>query len=243
MFFTDFKTAISDYSKGYALLSELKLWRFILVPTLISIGVASAVIWAAFALSDNIGGYIADFWPFSFWEAGIRAISIFLGWAVIIIFGMIAFRHAVMAFSGPFMAPIAQKIEDHLTGEKTKSELDFMTSLVRSIRINGRNLIIELLITFPLLILSFIPVLNLITGFLIFFIGAYFAGFGNLDYTLERHFKFKDSVSWVRKRKGIAIGNGTVFMLILMIPFVGILLVLPLSCAAASVSAVNRLDK
>lgn len=242
MFFKDLKSAISDYSVGFKLLSQLKLWKFILVPAVIALVVATLIIWGAFAFSDAIGAYIADFWPFSFWENTIRLISNFLGGAITIILGVIVFRHVVMAFSGPFMSPISQKIEDHIRGRKTKSELDFMTSLVRSIRINMRNLFLEILITLPFMLIGFIPILNIICGIIIFLFGSYFAGFGNLDYTLERHFKYKDSVSWVRKNKGLSTGNGVIFMLILLVPVAGILFVLPLSCAAATVSAVKKLS-
>ena len=55
-----------------------------------------------------------------------------------------------------------------------------------------------------------------------------------MDYTLERHFGYKQSVQFVKKNKGFATGNGIVFMLLLLVPFVGIIFVLPLSVTAAS---------
>jgi CysZ protein len=70
---------------------------------------------------------------------------------------------------------------------------------------------------------------------------AFYAGFGNMDYTLERHFSYKESIEFVKKRKGIAIGNGIVFMLILLIPVVGILIVLPLSIVAATIETLKAL--
>ncbi|MFT4600300.1 MAG: CysZ protein [Arenicella sp.] len=240
MFFKDFKLAISHYGEGFRLLSKLRLWKFILVPALIAILVAAGIIWASFALAPSVGNYISDFWPFSFWENTIQSISNFLGSALIIILGVIVFRHMVMAFSGPFMAPISRKIEDHLRGKKTISEIGFMTSLLRSIRINVRNLLLETLLTLPFLLLGLIPIFNILTIILLFFFSAYFAGFGNLDYTLERHFKYRDSVKWVQNHRGLATGNGTIFMFILLIPVVGILLVLPLSCSAATVSVVKK---
>jgi CysZ protein len=240
MFFADFKSAISDYGEGFKLLSQLRLWKFILVPALIALLVAAGIVWGSIELAPFIGGYIADLWPFSFWENTIRSIADFMGGALLVIFGIIVFRHVVMAFSGPFMTPISQKIEDHLRGQKTESEIGFTTSLVRSIRINVRNLLVEILATVPFMLLGLVPVFNILCTILIFFFGAYFAGFGNLDYTLERHYKYRDSVKWVQNHRGLATGNGTVFMLILLIPVIGVLLVLPLSCAAATVSVVNN---
>jgi len=71
---------------------------------------------------------------------------------------------------------------------------------------------------------------------------SYYAGFGNMDYTLERHFKYSESIQFVRQNKGIAIGNGIVFMLMLLIPVVGIILVLPLSVTAASTETLKVLQ-
>jgi len=60
---------------------------------------------------------------------------------------------------------------------------------------------------------------------------------------MERHFKYKESVDFVRRNRGVAIGNGIVFMLFLLIPFVGIILVLPLSVTASSLNTVKLLQK
>jgi CysZ protein len=90
--------------------------------------------------------------------------------------------------------------------------------------------------------LKFIPLVNIISSILLFFVQAYYAGFGNIDYTLERHFKYKDSIHFVRKHRGMAIGNGIVFILFLLIPIVGVILVLPLSVTAATTQTVKQLQ-
>ena len=63
-----------------------------------------------------------------------------------------------------------------------------------------------------------------------------------MDYTLERHFEYKKSVAFVRKHRGIAIGNGIVFILFLFIPIIGVILVLPLSVTAASTKTLELLN-
>jgi CysZ protein len=100
----------------------------------------------------------------------------------------------------------------------------------------------ELWLTGIILIISLIPVIGWFTSLLLFFIQAYYAGFGNMDYTLERHFKYKESVAFVKTHKGIAIGNGIVFMLFLLIPVIGVILVLPLSVTAASTETIRLLN-
>jgi CysZ protein len=65
----------------------------------------------------------------------------------------------------------------------------------------------------------------------IFVTQAYYAGFGNLDFTLERHFRVRESVRFVRRNRGLAIGNGTVYLLLLL-SVVGFLVALPLATVA-----------
>ena len=99
----------------------------------------------------------------------------------------------------------------------------------------------ELLLTIPILLLGLLPVIGLLSTVLLFLVQAYYAGFGNMDYTLERHFNYKDSLNFVRKHRGVAVGNGIVFMLFLLIPIIGVIFVLPLSVTAASVKTVDLL--
>ena len=152
-----------------------------------------------------------------------------------------------MAISAPFMSPVSEKIETHLLGEDSNlvyqhRNTSFQAQLWRCIRINIRNLFMELWLTIIILIISLIPVIGWFTSILLFFIQAYYAGFGNMDYTLERHFKYKESLAFVRKNRGIAIGNGIVFMLFLLIPIIGVILVLPLSVTAASRETIKLLS-
>ena len=243
MFLSDFKSAASDYSQGMKLMSELKLWRFAFVPAIIAILLAALIIYLAFQLAGPIGVYMSDFWPFDFWQASILAISNFIGGVLVVILGFMIYKNMIIAFSSPFMTPVSEKIEQHLLGHEIKSELDWATTLARSIRINTRNIILELLISFPLLILSLIPILNLATSLLLFITAAFYAGFGNLDYTLERHKKYADSIKFVKANKGTACGNGAVFMLALLVPVFGVLFILPLSTAASTVSAIKKLKQ
>jgi len=149
--------------------------------------------------------------------------------------------------SAPFMSPVSERIEKYLYPELHDPHTHRKTSntqqLIRGLRINIRNLFYEIGISIPLLILSFIPVVNFVTTPLLFFVQAYYAGFGNMDYTLERHYEYSDSVSFIKKNKGYAIGNGIVFMALLFIPVVGIILVLPVAVTAASKTTLKLLKE
>ena len=240
----DIISAIKAYFGAFRLISKLKLWKFFIIPMLISVVTAILVFGLAYTLSDNIGAIISKMWIWDWGHNTFSSISNFIGGILILVIGVILFKHIIMALSAPFMSPVSEKIEAHFTGNPSHSHRDtsFMQQLLRGIRINTRNLAIELLLTIPLLLLKFIPVVNIFSTILLLIVQAYYAGFGNMDYTLERHFKYKESIQFVRKQRGLAIGNGIVFLLFLLIPIVGVILVLPLSVTAATTITVDSLQ-
>ena len=235
---------IHAYGGTLKLIRKLGLWKYFGVPMLISVIIAIIIGFAAYGLSDNIGSMIAKAWV---WEWGVqtfRTISDFIGGLLVITLGLILYKHIVMALSAPFMSPVSEKIEAHLLGEQLQHRnTSFGAQLWRGIRINLRNLAMELFLTVPILILGFIPIIGILSSVLLFLVQSYYAGFGNMDYTLERHFEVKKSVRFVKNYSGVAMGNGIVFMLMLFIPIVGIILVLPLSVTAATTETVRLLKE
>jgi CysZ protein len=237
-------SGIKAYFGAFSLISKLKLWKFFAIPMLISFFTAIAVFGSAYALSDNIGEFISRIWVWDWGKETFTTVSTFIGGLIIIIIGLILFKHIIMALSAPFMSPVSEKIEAHLTGipENTKRDTTFLQQLGRGIKVNGRNLLMELFLTMPILLLKFIPIVNIFSTILLFLMQAYYAGFGNMDYTLERHFNYKESVQFVKKHRGLAIGNGIIFILFLLIPLIGVILVLPLSVTAATLKTVEALQ-
>ena len=113
----------------------------------------------------------------------------------------------------------------------------------RGIRINIRNLGKEIVLTIPILLLKLFPFVNIFSTVFLILLQAYYAGFGNMDYTLERHLNYKNSINFIQKNKGYSIGNGIIFMACLFITVIGIIIVLPLSVTAASLKTIELLNK
>jgi len=237
-------SGIKAYGGTLKLIAKLKLWKYFLIPIAISLLTAIIIGFTAYSLADNIGAFIARIWVWEWGKETVTTISNFIGGASVVVLGLVLYKHIIMALSAPFMSPVSEKIEAHLTGNDAHVHRNttFKEQLWRGIRINVRNLAKEFLFTIPLLFIGFIPVIGLVATALIFLIQAYYAGFGNIDYTLERHFKYKESVNFVRKNRGMAIGNGIVFMLFLFIPILGIILVLPFSVTAATSQTVQLVE-
>ena len=232
------------YFEVYEIISRLKLWKFFAIPMLISLLVFSMILLVSFSFSNAIGSYLASFWIWDFGQETIQTISRIFGGLFIVIVGFISFKHIIMALSAPFMGPISKIIEDDFNGVVSQNSTSTSKGLlIRGIRISLRNLLREFILTIPILLFGLIPVIGLFSALLLFLSQAYFAGFGNMDYTLERHFSYKKSILFVKNNRGLAIGNGIVFMLFLLIPFVGVILVHPFSVTAATIVTVKSMEK
>jgi CysZ protein len=235
---------IKAYFGAFSLISKLKLWKYFAIPMLISFITAIIIGVSAYGLSDNIGFYISKIWIWNWGKETFNLICNIIAGLSILLLGLILYKHIIMALSAPFMSPVSEKIEAYITGNTSNNHriTSFKGQLWRGIRINIRNLTLEILLTLPIMLLGFIPVIGIFSTILLFLVQAYYAGFGNIDYTLERHFKVNESIQFVRKHRGLAIGNGIIFMLFLLIPIIGVILVLPLSVTAASVKTVEALQ-
>jgi CysZ protein len=236
---------IQGYFNSFSLINKLKLWKYFFVPIIISTITAISIGLMAYGFSDNIGAFIAKIWIWEFGKEAFTSFSTILGVLFVLAIGLVLYKHIIMAFSAPFMSPVSEKIEAYLSGNEKHQhrKTNFSEQLARGIRMNLRNLMKELLITIPLLLLKFIPGVNIFSTIALFLTQSYYAGFGNIDYTLERHYNYRDSIKFVNNHRGLAIGNGIIFMLFLLIPVIGVILVLPFSVTAASIKTVELLNK
>lgn len=242
----DIISGIKAYGKAIGLINKLNLWKYFFIPAIIGLITGVTVILIAYSASGVIGDKIADIWGWEWGKEFVTTISHWIGGLLVLIVGMTIYKHIVMAISAPFMSPVSEKIEVHLTGieiDYSDTWSEFMELLFRGIKINLRNLFFELLYTLPLMLLSFIPLLNLVSTFLIFYIQSYYAGFGNMDYTMERYFGYNESIQFVKRHKGTAVGNGFLFSTMLFIPLIGIMLTLPISTVASTIETLKKLEQ
>lgn len=234
--------AVKAYFDSFEIINKLKLWKYFLVPVIISAITALIIGSMTYFLADDLGYYVSKLWPWEFGKETFTAIGNFLSGVAIIAIGFILYKHIVLALSSPFMGPVSQKIEEHFYGNKhIHRKTSFSESLARGIRISTRNIVRELVLTLLILILGLIPLIGIFSSVLLILVQAYYAGFGNMDYTLERHYSYKDSVTFVKRHRGTAIGNGLVFILFLLIPVIGVVLVLPFSVTAATTETMKKI--
>ena len=143
--------ALKDYAGSFKLMSQLGLWKYFMVPMAISILFAVTIGFAAYGLSDDLAGPLTRLW---IWETGAETFFAFaevLSAIIIVLLGLLVYKHFVMALSAPFMSPVSEKIEKYLYPEIHETITHRNTSnasqLSRGTRINVRNLFFELPLT------------------------------------------------------------------------------------------------
>lgn len=236
---------ISAYGRALQLIRSLNLWSFFLIPAAISMVLAAIIVGFAWNIGDDLGGWLISWYPWETGAATVNKITNVLGGVLVVILGLILYKNLVMAFSSPFMSQMSEKIERNYHPAYVPP--GFSTSrmageIVRGLRIALRNIAREIFFTVLLLLIGLIPFFSPFVAIIIFLVQAYYLGFGSMDYTLERHLNVQESIRFVRSYRGLAMGIGAVFLLLLMTG-IGFLFALPLSTAAATPEVIRRLGK
>ncbi len=238
-------SALYNYLEALRISSRLRLWRYWILPGLVAVFIAMVILGVGFTLHDNAGNWLADKYPFDFARGVVRAAAPWLSLVLIILLGVILLKHLIMVLTAPFMSLLSEKVEaafDPYYQEKPFTVVRMLNEMMRGLRLALRNLIRELFFVLILTLLGLLGPVGIISTILIVGVQAYYAGFGNLDFTLERHFGVRDSVQFVRSNKWMAIGNGLPF-LFLLTTVVGILVAPAWSTIAGTLSVLEEKER
>jgi len=233
---------VSNYGKALGAIPRMGLWKYVFIPVVISIFTGGFIFFGAFKAAGTLDSFLLAKYPFEFGRTVFEKVVHFSGSLVVVSIGFILYKNLIMILSSPFMSILSEKVEKAMMGttDFSISRGRFIADLIRGVRIAVRNIFRELTLTVLLLIIGLIPGIAFISTPLIVLVQGYYAGFGNMDYTLERHLGYRDSVRFVQRNRGIAIGNGLVFLGLLLLG-VGFLIAPSLGTIAATMGTVKRL--
>lgn len=243
--FEDFRDGVEAYSNAFRLIRELRLWFFIVVPGVLSMIYGAAIFFAARGLGPEMADWLINKYPFEWGSSAVAEAAIYVAWGSIAILGLILYKYIILILVAPFMSPLSETIEKHMVGEKPTARFSLIRmfkDVFRGLRISLRNIIREVFFTLLLLLVGFIPLIGFISAPAIFALQAYYAGFGNMDYTLERHMGVRGSARFVRGYKGLAMANGAIFLALLMVPVAGLFFAPGLATVAGAIETVERLE-
>jgi len=244
------KLGLKSYNKAFSFIFKNKMgWTF-LVPIVLNIllfALAQNFILDLIDYIKNLVGEWSAVQDSSFWQLTTSFAAGFLVEIIFfIVFAYLGGYLALMIMS-PLLSYISEKTEKILTGNDYEFNFGYLIKdTIRGIIMAIRNMLIELFFLILAVIIGFIPVIGLFAAILLFFVSAYFYGFSFIDYYNERkRLSIKQSTEIVRKHKGLAISNGGVFALSLLVPFCGSYLVLFVSIISvvAATMAMVEIDK
>lgn len=242
--FKDIINGITAYGRALSLTAKLGLWGYFFVPALISLFLAGVIGYSAYSLADHFGAILINWYPFE-WGAGVieKIASVASGLALGAT-GILLYKNLVIVLAGPFMSPLSEKVENYLTGSTHNTQFKaakMIRDIIRGLRIALRLVVRELFYTLVLILLGLIPIFAPFTAIAIFLVQSFYGGAGNMDYALERHFDVRGSIRFVQDNRGVALGNGIVFIGLLLTG-VGFLVAPPLAAIAATIESVKKLD-
>jgi CysZ protein len=238
--------SIQAYYHTHRFIIRHRLWKWILIPGLIYAILFCAGIYLFVVSSSSAIDFMLQKSGVAEWMEKMQN-----GWlSFLLIFGQIIlnlilllfyfslFKYLFLIIGSPLFAYLSEKTESIIEGKEYPFNFkQLLKDIMRGIRLAFRNILWQTVYTVSILILSFIPVVGWTTPLLALLVECYYLGFSMLDYSCERNkLSTSQSIAFIGRHKGLAIGNGMVFYLMHLIPILGWLLAPSYAVIAATIS-------
>ncbi len=252
----DFVGGITAYKKALQFIFKNKLTIYYLAPLLVAIlftiisffGISIFTdwldslyqAWFGITVKDTSFDVVKDYQEF-FSGAGTVLITILLK----ILMFFLVFRvnkYVTLIILSPVLAYLSEKVDSIINNRDYSFNAgQFLKDIWRGVLLALRNMLIEFVWVIGLWSATFfMPLLIPFTAVVLFFVSAYYYGFSMIDYSNERkRMSVKDSIHYIRKRKGLTLGNGVVYQLLVSVPFFGAI-VAPITAVVAATLSVNE---
>ncbi|MBA4166743.1 MAG: EI24 domain-containing protein [Chitinophagaceae bacterium] len=242
--------AIQSYFSAHRFISSHKLWKWIIVPGILYMIVFIAGIYIFWQSSDKAVTYIThrigiDRWLHS-QASGVLSFIFLMGEImvrlVLIFFYFSLFKYIFLIVGSPLFAYLSEKTEAIMEGKDIAfSFRQLLKDIYRGVKLALRNTLWQTVFTVSILILSLFPVIGWISPVIMLFVECYYYGFSMLDYSCERRkMSASASIEFIAKHKGLAVGNGIVFFLMHIVPFIGWVLAPAYAVVAATISLYHQ---
>ena len=242
--------AIESYFKAHRFIRNNRLWKWILIPGLFYMLLFLAGMYLFWQSSDAAVSYLTSRLGIDKWVhrqgSGILSFFFLMGEMMVrllfMFFYFSLFKYLFLIIGSPVFAYLSEKTEAIMEGKDFPfSFLQLLNDVYRGILIALRNALWQTVFTVSIFILSFFPVIGWVTPVIMMFVECYYYGFSMLDYSCERHkLSPAQSIEYIGKHKGLAIGNGMIFFLMHLVPFVGWILAPAYAVVAATISLYHQ---
>jgi CysZ protein len=221
--------AIQAYFQAHRFVIKHRLWKWILIPGIIYTILFCAGIWlflksSSYAINLVLLKAGVTEWLQKLQNGWLSWLLIFVQviiYLVLLLFYFSLFKYMFLIVGSPLFAYLSEKTEAIMEGSDFPfSFTQLLKDIFRGIKIALRNMLWQTVYAISIFILSFIPVIGWITPLIALIVECYYYGFSMLDYSCERHkLSTSQSIDFIGRHKGLAIGNGIVFYMMHVIPF------------------------
>jgi CysZ protein len=241
--------AVQAWLQAHRFIVKHRLWKWIFIPGIIYAALFTLGIWLFWRSSGYFIQYSLAHTGIKEWleglnNAGYVFIFLVIQIAVQIIlfyFYFSLFKYLFLIIGSPVFAYLSEKTQSIIDGKNYPfSFKQFSKDVIRGIKLASRNALWQTVYSVCILLLAFIPVFGLATAVLAFFVECYYLGFSMLDYSCERNkLSAQQSIVFIGRHKGLAIGNGIIFYSMHAMPFLGWVLAPGYAVIAATISLNN----
>jgi CysZ protein len=238
--------AIQSYFEAHAFIRKHRLWKWILVPGIIYTLLFVVGIYFFWNSSNDAVSWLSREIGLENWLQVQRSewLSFFFVMIglilrlILLLFYFSFFKFFFLIIGSPVFAYLSEKTSTLLEGTDFPFTMrQLLLDIARGVRLALRNSLWQTVYMFALLLLSIVPVGGWITPMIALFIECYYYGFSMLDYSLERNkLSAAQSIDFISRHKGLAIGNGMMFYLMHAVPVIGWVLAPAYAVVAATLS-------
>ena len=215
--------AIQSYFDAHNFISKHRLWKWIIIPGVLYTLLFIVGMYFFWQSSDNAVTWISsqiglEAWlqrQRSEWLSFLFVMAGLILRIVLVFFYFSLFKYLFLIIGSPVFAYLSEKTESILEGKDFPFDMkQLMKDVVRGVRLALRNTLWQTVYVVSLLLLSLLPLAGWITPVIALFVECYYYGSSMLDYSLERHkLTYAQSINYIGRHKGLAIGNGLMFYL------------------------------
>ena len=238
---------LSYYPKAQKVISENKLWKYIIIPGFMSLFYIMGFVIIAYIFADDVSEYLYPSWLSWEWIQGfVKAFLTVFTWLMFLIVGLLTYKFVILIVFAPIWGYISEVVEFTINGKEAPdfNFKDIMSDILRSLSLTLRNTLWMIMFYIVSILIGLIPLIGPIASFaIILAVQSYYEGVALSDYTLERkRYSVDETISFTKGNKYGIMGIGCGFTLILLIPVFGWFSAPGYGTVAATLATLEKID-